>query len=176
MSEISGADVKDIKPTPVENYRNIKPETEMSAKELNASVKEEFSKVSLEKIGTGNKTESVSPDRNLDPRHKDCYTTSQQRKEFASTSKGEWSGEVGNSVFRPEKIEAMDALEKCGVDGIEYYDGEPDFSKISIATVEIDNMSSERLGPGGNYEQAFHKIAERWNSEAKFGRTDWTSR
>ena len=177
ISELSKvADVKDVKPTLVENFKSIKPEKELSVKELNAGIKEEFSKASLEKIGSENKTESIMSDKNLDPRHKDCYTTSQQRKEFASTSKGEWSGEVGNSVFRPDKLEALEALKKYGVDGIEYFDGEPDFSKISISTVEIDNMSSERLGPGGNYEQAFNKIAEKWNSEAKFGRTDWTSR
>ena len=55
-------------------------------------------------------------------------------------------------------------------------DGEPDFSKVSVATVEIDGMTSERLGPGGNYEQAFEKIAETWNNENKFGRNDWTAR
>lgn len=46
MSEISNADVKDVKSQSVENYKNIKPEKEMSTKELNEAVSEEFKKAS----------------------------------------------------------------------------------------------------------------------------------
>ena len=107
---------------------------------------------------------------------KDCMTTSEERKEHADRSIGDWDGEPGNSKFHPEKQEAKEALEKYKQDGIDYKDGEPDFSKVSEATVQIDNMTSERRGPGKNFDQANHKCAEQWNSEAKDGKTNWTAR
>lgn len=48
MSEVSNNDVKDIKQQSVENYKNIKPEKEMTLSELNDAVKEEFNKASAE--------------------------------------------------------------------------------------------------------------------------------
>ena len=46
--EFLRADVKDIKAESVENYKNIKPEKEMSAKDLNDAVKTEFDKAAKE--------------------------------------------------------------------------------------------------------------------------------
>ena len=37
-------------------------------------------------------------------------------------------------------------------------------------------MTSERYGPGNNFEQADQKCADKWNKEGKDGRTDWTAR
>ena len=46
--EFSHTDVQDVKPKNDENYRNIRPEKEMSSKELNEAVNSEFSKVAKE--------------------------------------------------------------------------------------------------------------------------------
>ena len=173
MSEIANADVKEVKPQSVENYRNIKPEKEMSAKELNSAVGEEFNKAAEEAKDNINITEEKASEKNLDPSHKDCITTSEERKELANRSKGDWDGEPGNSTFHPEKQEAKDALKEYKQEGIEYKDGEPDFSKVSEATVEIEDMTSSRPY---NFMQADEKCAEQWNQSGRDGRTDWTAR
>ena len=67
-------------------------------------------------------------------------------------------------------------MDKYNQDGIDYHDGEPDFENVSEATVEIDHMTSERYGLGNNFDQANQKCAEKWNQEAKDGRTDWKPR
>ena len=170
--ELSRADVKDIKTETAENYRDIRPEKELTTKELNDADNDEFKKASAE---AGENLDS-NTEKNLDPTHKDCMTTSEERKEWADRSNGDWDGEPGNSKFHPEKKEAKDALDRYEQDGVDYRDGEPDFSKVSEATVEIDNMTSERYGLGNNFDQANQKCAEKWNKEAKDGKTDWTPR
>lgn len=173
MGELSHADVKDIKTESTESYRDIKPEKEMSTKELNNMVSDEFNKATKD-AELDIKKDSV--ERNFDPSHKDCMTTSTERKEWADRSNGAWDGEPGNSKFNPEKQEAKDALDRYRQEGVEYTDGEPDFSKVSEATVQIDNMSSERYGQGNNFDQANQKCAEKWNNEGKNGKNDWTAR
>lgn len=107
----------------------------------------------------------------------ELYNPPEKRKQKALESKGEWKDEPGRSEFVPESKEAREELDKHGVDSISYDDNyEPDFSPVSEETVEIDNMNEERLGPGGNYEQAFEKLAQKFNEEARDGKTDWTSR
>ena len=49
MSEIRNSDVKENKSLEAENYKNIKPEKEMTAKESNDAVKFEFDKAAEEK-------------------------------------------------------------------------------------------------------------------------------
>lgn len=48
--ELSRVDVRDVRKDITENYKDIKPEKEMSVKELNDAVKEEFDKVSNETV------------------------------------------------------------------------------------------------------------------------------
>lgn len=67
-------------------------------------------------------------------------------------------------------------LGKFGLDGIEYRKAIPNFSEFAEATVQIDNMSTERLVEGRNYNQCDQKCAEYWNNTAKDGKTDWTAR
>lgn len=90
--------------------------------------------------------------------------------------RGEWTGERGESKYIPSSEEMKELLARFGLDGIEYKDGVPDFSKCSACTVEIDNMTEHRTEPGGNFEQCDAKCAEQWNKEAKDGKTDWTPR
>lgn len=48
MNEIGLSDVKENKPQNIENFKNIKPEKEMTTKELNSAVKDEFEKAAQE--------------------------------------------------------------------------------------------------------------------------------
>ena len=67
-------------------------------------------------------------------------------------------------------------LAQFELEGIEYKNGIPDFSKCSACTVEIDNMGSTRYGEDGNFAQCDAKAAEQWNKEGRDGKTDWTAR
>ena len=86
---------------------------------------------------------------------------------------GTWDGLRGNSKWYPDRDEIPknpktnpdgltwgQILDKYGIDGIEFKDGEPDFSVVSKGTVEIDNFSENRYGKGGNFDQACEKLAE----------------
>ena len=91
---------------------------------------------------------------------------------------GIWEGNRGESKFIPNSETlggkaALDKLSEKGLDGIEYKNAEPDFSKCSEATVRIDDMTQDRVK---NFEQADEKCSEKWNAEAKGGRNDWTDR
>lgn len=81
---------------------------------------------------------------------------------------GTWVGERGNSLFKP----FADILPK-GVEGIRYKDGYPDFSKVALANVKIDNMTATR---STNFMQCNTKLAEMWNSIGYSGKSDWTAR
>ena len=87
---------------------------------------------------------------------------------------GKWEGERGNSMWLPDKNEIPKnpltnpegltwetILNKDGTDGINFVDGEPDFSPVSKGTVEIDNFTDNRYGKGGNFDQACEKLAEK---------------
>jgi len=87
--------------------------------------------------------------------------------------KGHWEGERGESKYIPTDPEIIDILKKYGLDGIEYKNGVPDFSKVSESTVEIDNMTDNRKS---NFKQCDEKCAEKWNKEGRDGKTDWTDR
>ena len=114
-----------------------------------------------------------SPEKNGE-----CLSTYEERLKQtpAEGDRGHWTGERGESKYIPTDEEVKDILADYGMDGIDYKDGIPDFSKCSEATVEIDNMSSDRKGKGGNFEQCDEKCAEQWNAEARDGKTDWTAR
>lgn len=105
----------------------------------------------------------------------ECLSTYEERLKQtpAEGDRGSWTGERGESKYIPTDEEVKAILAEYGMDGIEYKDGIPDFSKCSEATVEIDNMSSNR---NKNFEQCDEKCAEQWNAEARDGKTDWTAR
>lgn len=122
----------------------------------------------------------------------DYYTSYEDR--LACTPKetsnaGSWEGKRGESKFipnaeTPEGKSALDKLEQKGLNGIEYKNGEPDFSKGSEATVKIENMTENRNDyrgqdgdiRQGNFTQADIKCAEKWNEEGKDNKTNWTAR
>lgn len=86
---------------------------------------------------------------------------------------GHWDGERGNSKWFPNRDEIPknprmnpdnltwgEILDKYGIDGVNFKDGEPDFSPISKGNVEIDNFTEDRLSKGGNFDQATEKLAQ----------------
>lgn len=81
---------------------------------------------------------------------------------------GSWDGFRGNSMWRPDR-EAVPTrynpdgltwgqiLDKYGIEGIEYKDGDPDFSPISKGEVEIDDFTDDRQS---NFAQADEALAK----------------
>ena len=101
---------------------------------------------------------------------------------FIPREDGHWEGEPGNSKWIPdsEHISSKynpngntwgEILDKYGIDGIEFRDGEPDFSPVAEETVEIDDYSTDR---DENYDSADQALADKWNAEKMDGRSDWT--
>ena len=80
---------------------------------------------------------------------------------------GIWDGFRGNSMWRPDR-EAIPTrynpdgltwgqiLDKYGIEGIEYKDGDPDFSTVSKGEVEIDDFTDDRPS---NFAQADEALA-----------------
>lgn len=84
-------------------------------------------------------------------------------------SDGSWDGERGMSMWRPERDFTPtvynpegkswgELLDKYGIDGIVFNDGEPNFSEISKGTVEITNFSGHR---DANFYHASEALAEK---------------
>jgi len=100
---------------------------------------------------------------------------------FLPKEGGEWNGEVGDSTWEPNRDEIPkrpsgneltwgDILDKYDIDGIEFKDGEPDFSVVSEGIVEINDFSTDR---NANFTQADEQLAEKWTSEGKDGK-EWS--
>ncbi len=81
---------------------------------------------------------------------------------------GEWSGERGNSTWipdpdyipqkgNPDGKTWQEILEKYGIEGIEFKDGEPDFSEISKGDVKIEPFSENR---SDNFDKADIELAK----------------
>ena len=95
-------------------------------------------------------------------------------KRLLPKSGGYWEGVEGDSKFvpddnviskdrnhsNPDGLSWAIIKEKFGFDGIIFRDGYPDFSPVSKGEVEIDNFTTERYGSGGNFDQAYKKLAE----------------
>lgn len=58
----------------------------------------------------------------------------------------------------PNDMKAIRVTQENGIEGFWYRDGRPDFTPVSSFNVTIDNMSNNRTGKGGNYEQARNSI------------------
>ena len=100
-----------------------------------------------------------------------------ERSGQALGSEGQWYVDGDKLKFVPEDENALNELREKGLDGIKYDKyAEPDFGPVAKETVQIDNMSFNRYGPGKNFEQADTACAKIWNEKAVDGRTDWTAR
>jgi len=96
-------------------------------------------------------------------------------------SNGSWSGEVGNSTWKPDRDTIPkqpygnektwgEILDEYNIDGIEFKNGEPDFTPISEGTVTIDDFSIQR---DENFYQADENLAKVWNKENRDDK-NWT--
>lgn len=81
---------------------------------------------------------------------------------------GHWEGERGDSRWDPERETTPttynpnektwgEILDEHGIDGVDYKDGEPDFSDVSKGDVKIDDFTDDR---DSNFSQADEKLAE----------------
>lgn len=97
-------------------------------------------------------------------------------------SGGEWSGQLGNSEWVPgdeivpkqplgNEMAWREIKDQYGIEGIPFNDGEPDFSAVSEASVEIDDFTTDR---NANFSQADEACAQAWSEEGKDGKT-WTA-
>jgi Tfp pilus assembly protein PilP len=175
------------RPTQIEEFlRNLEKTTKIEESPiakyaddlLNSDVEEE-DEVKAETV----EAEETNPDKEKEPVESDFLSTYEERKRQTPTDKnterGHWEDKRGESRYIPTDEKIKEILAKYGLDGIEYKDAIPDFSKCSESTVEIDNMSENRYskdGKVGNFEQADQKCAEQWNKDGKDGKTDWTAR
>lgn len=174
MNEIHANDTPEFKNNDVNGFKDIKPQGDMDAGKAKSFWEDLFS-------GFSDTAENME---------QEFYTTYEDRVKYTpkeDSVNGEWTGKRAESTFipstdSPEGKEAHDKLNEHGLTGIEYINGEPDFSRCSEANVRIDNMTENRHNYTdnegntrlGNYEQANIKCSELWNKENKDGRNDWT--
>ena len=57
MGELSNIDVKETRPVETDNYKSIRPETEMSTRDLNRAVEDELYKAASEERHVEDKAE-----------------------------------------------------------------------------------------------------------------------
>ena len=74
----------------------------------------------------------------------DTFYTSWEQRESCFPIDGEWQGEVGNSKFISNNSETNVELAKYGLNGIEYKNGVPDFSKCSLLNCKIEHMTPDK--------------------------------
>lgn len=168
MKEFKLPEIDEIKKPESDNFKDIKPQKDTIAKECGGFWDNEFKK---------------------EAEYYNAYEDRLGCTPKEETHLGTWEGDRGESKFvpNPDTVEGKAAKEKLaekGLDGIEYKNAEPDFSKCAEATVRIDDMTQHRDDfwgndgtlKQGNFTQADIKCSEKWNAEAKDGKTDWSAR
>ena len=165
MPEFHGSrEMAELRQQGAEKFQNIQPETGITSREVKNYIGKMF--------------ESVGKIFETKEEH---YVSEKVRYDRTPTTEnpdGKWQGERGDSKYFPSEntekgITAKEKLAEYGMDGVEYKNAEPDFSKCTEATVQIDNMTEKCQD---NFPQADKKCAEQWNLEQREGRTDWTAR
>lgn len=185
MQEVKGTEINEIKKPELENFKNIKAEKGMNVERSKEFWKDVFDKLGDKLEDIKDKIEGKEFGSQYNSKeHMIAYTPAED------SPKGKWvGGPRGNAEFIPNEnteagLKAKEKLAEYGQDGIRYKNGEPDFSKCSEATVTIDNMTENRddyMGADGtikqgNFTKADIKCSEKWNAEAKDGKSDWTAR
>ena len=111
-----------------------------------------------------------------------CYINADGLPKNLPKSDGGWTGEPGNSMWipdsdyvpqkgNPEGKTWGEILDKYGIDGIPFNDGEPDFSEVAEAEVQVDEIGPDR---DENFSKADETLAEQWTKEQKDGH-EWTA-
>lgn len=160
MTEIKlKKEVTEVKISEPTGFRDIKPQTDMSQSKAGDTIKGIFDKL-----------------RDGAERY---YSEYKDRIKFTPIDgdRGNWEGQRGESKYVPSENtekgrDVKQLLTEKGVDGIEYKNGEPDFSPMSESTVKIEGMTEVCED---NFPKADIKCAEQWNTEKRDGRTDWTA-
>ena len=127
--------------------------------------------------------ENARPEISENPETSAVASSAEREVHWPQTG-GHWEGDETNGWkwlpdgdVTPQKSNEggkswAEILNREKIDGIPFSkDGEPDFSEISRGDVEIDDFSTSR---NDNFAQADIKLSEKWNQEAKQGKTDWT--
>lgn len=110
-----------------------------------------------------------------DLENSDSEIDNEPEKKYLPRSDGMWDGEVGDSKWIPddEKIPGkanpdgrtwQDIKEEYDIDGIEFVDGEPDFSEIARGEAHVDDFTDDRYK---NFSQADEYEAARRGCEPK---------
>ena len=150
----------------IPKFANDNAESEYHANADEAGLENEY-----EDGVVSDNTQMVDSDSRLDnPFVRSCYRNA-----------GGWTGDPGNSTWipdpdyvpqkgNPEGKTWGEILDKYGIDGIPFNDGEPDFSEVAEAEVQVDEIGPDR---DENYAKAQEALAEKWTKEQKDGH-DWT--
>lgn len=101
----------------------------------------------------------------------ELYSAREARIDLAKRSDGEWSGEIGDSELTPNDEGVRGTMAEFGETSVKYNDGVVDFSPFSKETVQVSEITPDIVT---NRANAYKAVAEKWNTEAKDGRTDWT--
>lgn len=100
---------------------------------------------------------------------------------FVPVNNGNWEAGKGDSDWtpedeyiplkhNPEQKTWAQIKEEYKFESIPFNEGEPDFTEVSKATVEIEDFSTDRHS---NFTQADEQCAEQWTQENKDGKS-WT--
>lgn len=103
-----------------------------------------------------------------------CNSTLEERIKKTpkeNTTRGNWTGDRGESWYIPIDKSIIDILHVFGLEGILYKKGMPELSVCAPATVSIENMSEIRRE---NFRQCDVKCAEKWSREKYEGKSRWT--
>lgn len=104
------------------------------------------------------------------------YSTYEERLKQTpreDSNRGEWSGKRGESEFTPNNENIKEILDQYNKKSIMYENAIPDFSQVAESTVEINDMTENRVD---NFRRCDEKCAEQWNKENHDGRINWTGR
>ena len=170
--EVSKVDVKDVKTQGGEKFENIKPEKEMSYKELNDAVYDEFNKAAKETKVQENKTqESVEPNQ-----HEGL--TDKERIQIKEETN--WSDEIIDHIENMDQYdiykeadlkEAIIGDRKCLIKDIDmdYYDPKTEKTNRELMNdgkSPIDSKTGEKIElhhMGQEFDAPFAELCE--NSE-----------
>ncbi|MBP2619878.1 HNH endonuclease [Streptococcus panodentis] len=149
-------DSLNVKEKETDNFKKITPETGITLEEARDFTKNLLSKASENRI-----------------KDIDSNTDSEKVVKNIPSANGEWEGEPGNSKWipddesinpnlqtNPEQKNWGDIKQEYNFDGIVFRNCEPDFSKVSKGTVEIDSFSENRAK---NFAQADIQLAKQRN-------------
>ena len=115
--EFSKADVKDIKAETVDNYKDIKPEKELSIKEINDAVKTEFDKAAKE----------AESQESIDHSEKKGLTDEEKLKIKEETN---WSDKI---IDRIENLDQYEIYKKADL-----HEEEIDGRKCLVKKIDMD--------------------------------------